>query len=74
MLAFRVIVMVGGYSETHTDLLGYEEAEALAKELTEDFPDMVYYVESYEYEEKQERVYNENACDGWEDIYPLDEY
>jgi hypothetical protein len=49
MLAFRVIVMVGGYSEIHTDLLGYE------------------------YEEKEERTYNENACDGWEDIYPLDE-
>jgi hypothetical protein len=35
---------------------------------------MVYYVERYEYEEKEERTYNEDACDGWEDIYPLDEY
>ncbi len=68
MLAFRVIVMVGGYSEIHTDLLGCEEAEALATELRGDFPDMVYYVERYEYEEKEERTHNENACDGWEDI------
>ena len=74
MRAFRVMVMVGGYSETHTDLLESEEAKALATELREDFPDMVYYIEPYEYEEKEERTYNENACDGWEDIYPLDDY
>jgi hypothetical protein len=31
-------------------------------------------LEPYEYKEKEERTYNEDACDGWEDIYPLDEY
>ena len=74
MRAFRVMVEVRGYFETHTDELECEQAEALATELREDFPDMVYYIEPYEYEEREERTYNENACDGWEDIYPLDDY
>jgi len=73
MRAFRVMVEVRGYFETHTDELNYEDASQLLSDLKSYFPDKLYMLEPYEYEEKEERVYNEDACDGWEDIYPLDE-
>ncbi len=72
---YKVVVEVEGYFDTHTDRLDYEEARELLSNLKSYFPDRLYGLRSYEYEyeEKEERTYNENACDGWEDIYPLDE-
>ena len=50
----------------------FNEAEKYFKELSDDFIDEEYYVESYTH---VERTYaNPNAVDGWEDMYPLDEY
>lgn len=77
MMAYRIMVEVRGYFETHTDELEYDEASELMSNLKSYFPDDVYRIEPYEYEEKEEkeeRTYNENAVDGWEDIYPLDDY
>ncbi len=68
------MVEVRGYFETHTDELNYEDASQLLSDLKSYFPDKLYMLEPYEYKEKEERTYNEDACDGWEDIYPLDEY
>ena len=63
--------------QEHTDGLTFEEATDMAEEYKAMFPNTDYYPsQDYEYAEKEERenrFYNSNACDGWEDIYPLDE-
>jgi hypothetical protein len=71
---WNVIVILNGWHETHTEDLTQEDAEKLADELNELFPDNQYYTERVEYVEKEERHYNENAVDGWEDIYPDRDY
>jgi hypothetical protein len=67
---WNVMVIEYGYGEIHTENLTQEDAEQLAQELSETFPDYQYYAERVEYVEKVERHYNENAIDGWEDLYP----
>jgi hypothetical protein len=67
------MVIVDGYCEIHTADLSEDEAEKLSDELKEMFPDYNYYVDlvmDADKVEKVERYYNENAVDGWEDIYP----
>jgi hypothetical protein len=61
-----------GYFETHTDDMTYDEAVERHTELSEYFPDISYHVEPYEHVEQEEnrRVYNNNAIDGWNDLYP----
>ena len=71
---WNVMVVEDGYSEIHTEDLTQEDAEKLAEELNEVFRDYQYYVERVEYIEKEERHYNENAVDGWEDMYPDRDY
>ena len=74
---YNVMVIVDGYSEIHTADLTQEDAEKVANMLNEMFPDYTYYVdlvEDAEKIEKMERLYNENAVDGWEDIYPDRDY
>jgi hypothetical protein len=71
---FNVMVIVNGYSEIHTEYLSQDEAEKLADELREMFPEYQYYSQQVEYVEKVERHYNENAVDGWEDLYPDKDY
>lgn len=73
MKMYRVMLQDGGYSNLHTDELEHEEASELQHELMSLFPENVYYIEPYEHIEKPQRVYNEKAADGWEDIYPIDD-
>lgn len=70
---WNVMVIVRGWHEIHTEDLTQDEAEKLANRLQELFPNNEYYPERVEYLEKVERHYNENAIDGWEDLYPLNE-
>jgi hypothetical protein len=61
-------------SVRHTQWLSLEEANKLAKDLSETFEDLDFWVESHLDEkpepEQEERYYNENAVDGWEDMFP----
>lgn len=58
-------------SVRHTEWLELDDANKLAKDLSETFKDLDFWVESHMDEKpKEERYYNENAVDGWEDIYP----
>lgn len=59
-----------GYFNIHTKWLTKEEAELMRDEHAQDFPDSDWIIEQHDDEPKEERHYNENACDGWEDIYP----
>lgn len=67
-MRYKVTVEVGGYWEDHTTDLDKDEAEALAKDLTETFPEERYWVQEDD-EPKDERHYNEKAVDGWEDLF-----
>ena len=71
---YRVMwVSPQGDAEVNSDGFStFNEAEKYFEELSDDFIDEIYYVESYTH---VERTYaNPNAVDGWEDMYPLDEY
>ena len=60
-----------GYFETEKG--GFdtqEEAWDSLKHYADLFPDNHYHVEAYEAVERVERTYNNNAVDGWEDLYP----
>lgn len=63
-----------GY-EDHTDDMTYDEATDLECDLTSYFPNQQFMVVPYEHVEKEEnsRVYNNNAIDGWNDLYPSSE-
>ena len=65
-----------GYpNEEQTEIENFEEAIKVQQHYEELFPDTQYYIEPYEYTEpKPERHYNNNAVDGWEDIYPDRDY
>jgi len=67
---FRVMQFVGEFGELHTDGLTSDDADELYNRLRRLFPDDSFYVESYIPEETEERHYNENAVDGWEDMFP----
>ena len=62
-----------GYGEVNSDgFYTIKEAEEYCEGLLSDFKDEDYYIESYTH---VERTYaNPNAVDGWEDMYPLNEY
>ena len=64
------MVIVDGYPEIHTKDLSEIDAEKLVDKLRELFPQYYYYKDIVEVIEYVERHYNENAVDGWEDIYP----
>lgn len=57
--------------DTHTDGLTFDEAVNLAAKLNETFNSISYMAEpDPEYgEEKPQRHYNNNAVDGWEDLF-----
>jgi hypothetical protein len=67
---WNVMVIVDGYPEIHTKDLSEIDAEKLVDKLRELFPQYYYYKDIVEVIEYVERHYNENAVDGWEDIYP----
>ena len=56
--------------EDHTTQLTFEEAIELMNDLEEMFPNEQYSIYPDEYvEPKEVRYYNNNAVDGWEDLY-----
>ena len=69
---WRVMVIVDGYPEVHTDDLSEEEADDLLRRLKGFFPDLDYYSEQIEYIPPiyPRYPYNNSSVDGWEDIYP----
>jgi hypothetical protein len=72
---FKVIESADGFSEIHTKWLTLEEADELRKDLAETFPDNDFWIQHHTDEEIQEldqenRNYNDNAVDGWEDMFP----
>ena len=64
------MVIEDGYPEIHTRDLSEIDAEKLVDKLRELFPQHYYYKDVVEVIEYVERHYNENAIDGWEDLYP----
>lgn len=61
-----------GYN-THTNGLDLEDAQQMADHLNNIFPHKQFFISpDYDYEDRlkqEERVYNDNAVDGWEDLY-----
>ena len=58
------------YPEEHTTQLSYSEAFELINELEKMFPNEQYSIWSDEYKEpKETKYYNNNAVDGWEDLF-----
>lgn len=70
---FRVMECEYGDSVVHTDDLEVDQAEELAESLRGAFPDLLFYVEPYDQAVEEERYYNEDAVDGWEDMYPYND-
>jgi hypothetical protein len=70
----NVMVIKDGYPEIHTKDLSEIDADNLVDNLRELFPQYYYYKDFVEYVEEVERHYNENAVDGWEDLYPDRDY
>jgi hypothetical protein len=62
----------GGYFVCHTKGLTEQEADEMREHHAELFPDLDYFIMPHDEDDDREdepRHYNENACDGWEDIY-----
>ena len=73
----NVMVIEDGYPEIHTKDLSEIDADELVDKLRELFPQYYYYKEFVEVVEEfddEERHYNNNAVDGWEDLYPDRDY
>jgi hypothetical protein len=75
---FKVMVSAEGFAEIHTEWLTLEEADELRLDLANTFPDNDYWIQHHTDEDwdekyKRERSYNDNAVDGWEDMFPHDE-
>ena len=72
---FKVMVSAEGFAENHTEWLTLEQADALWADLTTMFPENDYWIQHHTDEEvadrdQENRVYNNNAVDGWEDMFP----
>tara|TARA_R110000737_G_scaffold306002_2_gene313653 strand:+ start:6281 stop:6505 length:225 start_codon:yes stop_codon:yes gene_type:complete len=71
MIELYKVVNETNYVEDHTTQLTFEEASELIKDLENFFPDEQYAIHPDEYvESKESTYYNENAVDGWEDMFP----
>ena len=71
---FKLMELIKGYSEIHTKGITKQEAEEMLERHQDRFPDSQWWIEPHSEEDDREdetRHYNENACDGWEDIYPI---
>lgn len=62
----------GGSLMNADDFNTEKEAQEYCDDLAKDFPDQEYFVQPYY--KKIRPNYNTRAVDGWEDIYPLNEY
>lgn len=69
---YKLMESNGGYSLIHTKCLTKDEADEMRDKHAELFPESDWWVQQHdEYDDREEepKHYNENACDGWEDIY-----
>ena len=73
---FKLMEIVDGYCEVHTEWLTKEEADEMLQRHSECFPDIHFYTQQHDGSEtpldKTYRVTPSDACDGWEDIYSHD--
>jgi hypothetical protein len=73
---FKVMESAGGYSEIHTEWLTLDEADVLRLELADTFTESDFWIQHHteqeldEYRNQENRIYNNNAVDGWEDMFP----
>ena len=75
MIELYKVMNETNYPEEHTTQLNHTEAVELIAELEEMLPNEQYSIWPDEYvEPKEARYYNDNAVDGWEDMYPSYEY
>ena len=60
-----------GYFNSHTEWLSKEEAEKLRDHYAKTFPDLVFIIEPHDVgdEPYEEDIRNDNAVDGWEDLF-----
>lgn len=74
MRLFTLMEASSEYAMCHTKGLTAQEASEMLKRHAECFPELDYWVEADDEDEKQDepRHYNERAVDGWEDIYSYD--
>jgi len=75
MRLFKLMEANGGYSVCHTKGLTEQEAYEMMERHKDCFPDLDYWVAPHDEDDDREdepKHYNENACDGWEDIYSYD--
>lgn len=69
-MRYKVLESDGmGYFNLHTKDLGKKDAIELRIRLSNTFPQYDYIIEECEQKPKKYRSYNNNAIDGWEDIY-----
>lgn len=74
---YKVMEMFEGYAQAVSVMLTWDEARVKQNNLTKTFNECDYYIVAHSdseieaFENKQNRVYNNNAVDGWEDIYPI---
>tara|TARA_R110000868_G_scaffold357497_1_gene618998 strand:+ start:9536 stop:9760 length:225 start_codon:yes stop_codon:yes gene_type:complete len=71
MIELYKVINETEYGEDHTTQLTLEEARELMNNLEDMFPNEQYSIHIDEYVEPNEvRYYNNNAVDGWEDMFP----
>lgn len=73
-MRYRVVEIYADGWNVHTDDLDKDEASDLQDHLNSTFPIAHFFVEPYEHVVEEERHYNENAVDGWEDMHPDRDY
>ncbi len=61
-----------GYFNAHTEWLTKQEAEQLLEHYVNTYPDIVWMIEPHDEGDKpyEEEIRNDNAVDGWEDMFP----
>jgi hypothetical protein len=70
-MKYKIMENSERFGQEHTTNLTFEEAHELLNRLQDYFPDIDYWIEQYREENKKPQHYNNNAIDGWEDLYPL---
>jgi len=60
-----------GYAIAHQREMSYPSAKKEKNRLESLYPNVTYYLSiSVQEDEQEERIYNERAVDGWEDMFP----
>ena len=69
---YKLMESDGGYFVIHTKGLTKQEADKMRDEHAQTFPDNEWWVQEHDEDDDREeepKRYNNDACDGWEDIY-----